>query len=342
VDLWDLTKLLFRRWYAFLPLLLVSVAIVVLITNGVKPDYSASGHLQLIPPAGATSSGTSATTTTKKVSNPWMDLGFQALGNAVVLKVQDKQVLDGLAAAGYTTSFTVTIEYNTTYFSIEAVGTTSDQATRTVQRLMKILDQQVTSQQAQFGVSKQDSITTLALDSGDKVKVVTSKMKRVLIVTGGAAVLLSAAATIALDALLRRRSRRRAGSTTEAESDQTAPVAMARTGSGRSGAARSEAGAVGSRRASNGVRDGALVGASGQANGGQSNGSLSNGVPSMSGSAGNSARADNLPAGVVRDNRTFRSEHAPDSQHAAPDVDATVILPMPFSHSNREDKSKGR
>jgi hypothetical protein len=338
VDLWDLTKVLFRRWYAFLPLLLVSVAAVVLVSHDVKPDYKADGHLQLIPPAGSAS--TSTTTTTKKISNPWMDLGFQALGNAVVLKVQDKKTLDGLVAAGYTDSFTVTIEYNTTYFSIEAVGKTSDQATGTVQRLMKLLDQEVTTEQTQFGVSKQDSITTLALDAGDKVQVVTSKKKRVLIVAGGVALLLSAAATIALDAMLRRRSRR-SRTITETESDQTAPVAVVRTGS-----ARSEAGVAGSRRAANGGRDAALVGASGQANGGQSNGSLSSGLASLSSSpaiAGHSARSDNLPPGVVRDNRTFRSEHALDSQRAVQDVDATVILPMPFSHSaTREDKSKGR
>ena len=74
---------------------------------------------------------------------------------------------------------------------------------------MKIVADEVTGQQVQFGVAPQDMITTLALDRGDKVDVVTSTRTRVLVVVAGVGLMVSVAGTIAIDALVRRRQRRR-------------------------------------------------------------------------------------------------------------------------------------
>ncbi len=213
MDLWDLTKMLFRRWYAFVPMLLISVAVVSWVSQTVKPDYSATGHLQLIPPT----SNPDDTSGPKRPFNPWMGLGLPALGNAVILKVQDEKVRHELVATGFTDNVTITIEYGTTYVTIEAIGSTPAQATGTVQRVMKLLDAEVAAQQRQFGVATQDSITTLPLDGGDKVSIVTSKKKRVLIVAAGVALLLSVGTTIGLDAILRRRARRRQEADEQAE-----------------------------------------------------------------------------------------------------------------------------
>ncbi len=218
VDLWDLAKLLFRRWYFAVPMLILSMVSVLMFSSTVKPDYSASGHLQLLPAAGSTDSGSGTVTPSKappRVHNPWGDLGYQALGQAAIVKVEDDSVTKQLKANGLTTNFTVTIEYGTSFFSIEAVGSSPAQATGTVQQLMKVLTDLVLAEQTRFGVAKEDQISTLRLDNGDNVKVVTSKKKRVLIVAGGIAVLVTAGSSIGLDALLRlgqrRRQRRRAG-----------------------------------------------------------------------------------------------------------------------------------
>ena len=49
MDLWDLTRLLLRRWYFAVPMLLASVAVVVLAAKTVSPDYKSTGYVQLIP-----------------------------------------------------------------------------------------------------------------------------------------------------------------------------------------------------------------------------------------------------------------------------------------------------
>ncbi len=206
MDIWDLTKLVFRRWYVFLPLLVATVALVLTAGVSVKPDYSASGHVQLIP---ATESA-SAAREAGRVPNPWGDLGFAALGTAVNLKVsQDEKLMKELVAAGLTDSFSITMAWNVSYFSIEAVGKTPEQASGTVQRIMKTVSDEVAAQQAQFDVAPNDMITTLALDRGDKVEAVTSTRTRVLVVVAGVGLMVSVAGSIVVDALLRRRQRRR-------------------------------------------------------------------------------------------------------------------------------------
>lgn len=203
MDFWDLTKLLFRRWYVSLPLLLASVTAVLLAGSTVKPDYRATGHVQLIPARGEREP------TDLPSRNPWPDLGMEALGHAVVLNVQAERVSRDLVAAGLTENFTVTMEDKTTFFAIESVGRTPQQATATTQRLMEMVKTQVRAQQAQFGVAEGDLITTLALDNGDQVESITTMRKRFLLVAIGLCLVLTVAITVALDALLRWRYRRR-------------------------------------------------------------------------------------------------------------------------------------
>jgi hypothetical protein len=207
VDLWDLTRLLIRRWYFAVPVLLLTLAGVLVASQTVRPDYSAKGHLQLIPPAHINEP---ANAKDNRVHNPWLELGIQALGQAAILKVQDEKVLNQLLAGGFSENFTISIDYPTTFFSIEAIGSSPQQATGTVREIMRLLSEDVRAEQRQFGVADQDSVSTLALDEGDKVTVVTSKVKRVLIVAAGLGLLTTAASTIGMDALLRRRARRRA------------------------------------------------------------------------------------------------------------------------------------
>jgi capsular polysaccharide biosynthesis protein len=206
VDLWDLTKLLFRRWYVAAPMLLLSAAMVILVAITVGPDYSAKGHLQIIP---APSAGKAADPTAKaRPTNPWMDLGYEALANAAALAVTDQAVLEDLADRGLTDSVTVTMDDNTVLLEIEAIGRTPTQATATVKEVIRLIEQDVAKKQSQYGVLPEDTISTLTLSDGTTPEVVRSKVMRVLVVAAGIGVLMTVAGTIALDALLRRRARR--------------------------------------------------------------------------------------------------------------------------------------
>jgi hypothetical protein len=207
VDFWELTKLLFRRWYISAPMLVLSVAAALFAGASVKPDYKATEHLQLIPPVGAD------TPTPGKPHNPWNDLGVAALGNAATIGISDKTVLDKLTASGLTDTFTVTLDPRSPIATVEAVGHTAKQAIDTANAVATLFTQKISSLQSPYGVTQDQLITTHSLDTGSNVETVTSKVKRALAVIGGVGLLFTAAVTIGLDAMLRKRSRRRAEKT---------------------------------------------------------------------------------------------------------------------------------
>ena len=209
MDLWDLTRLLLRRWYFAVPLLLATFVMVFLVTQTVEPDYKAKGYLQLIPPPG--SDKPVDPLAPPRPRNPWLDLGYQALGNASLLKVTDQSTLEQLAKEGYTPSVTVFLSDRSPLLEIEAVGTSQVQATATVRKVIELLTEDVAEKQRPYRVRPEDTITTLPLGDGSDVEVVTSKVKRVLVVAAGVGLLITAAGTISADALLRRRPRRRLG-----------------------------------------------------------------------------------------------------------------------------------
>ena len=209
MDLWDLTRLLFRRWYIALPILLASVLTAALVGQSVRPDYRATGNVVMIPaPGPPTETATPAPGEKARPKNPWADLGLQALGNAAVLKVQQQDTRKHLAEARLSEGITVQLTPLTPILSVEAVGTSPAQATATVRQVIKLIVAEVAEQQRRFGVLPEDTITTITLTDGADVEVVTSKVKRVLIVTIGLGLLLTAGGTIGLDVLLRRRRRR--------------------------------------------------------------------------------------------------------------------------------------
>lgn len=206
MDFWDLTRLLVRRWYVAVPMLLLSVVLTMLTVGQVKPDYIATAYVQLVAPVqGPTKPGQAA----PEQRNPWLGQGLQTLGNAAIIKVLDQTVVQELKAAGLSDSYTVEMGGTTPMISFEVVGATEQQARETAERVVARFTESVTELQTDDRVSVADSIKTRRLDQGTNVEESDSKVKRALVAVAGACLLLTAAVTIGSDAWLRRRTRRR-------------------------------------------------------------------------------------------------------------------------------------
>ncbi|MEU4424423.1 hypothetical protein AB0F81_27705 [Actinoplanes sp. NPDC024001] len=207
MDLWDLTRLLLRRWYFAVPMLMVTVAAVIAAAQTVSPDYKAMGYMQLIP---APSAGKPLNPNAKpRPTNPWNDLGYAALGNAAALTVTKPTSIEKLVAEGYSDSITVLLNDRTPLFEIEVVGHSKEQATGTVQRVIKLLQDDIAAKQKQYGTLPEDTISTLVINDGSAPEQDSGSRKRVLIVAAGLGLLTTTASTIALDYWLRRRKSRR-------------------------------------------------------------------------------------------------------------------------------------
>jgi hypothetical protein len=222
VDLWDLTRLLLRRWYFAVPMLLVTVGAVVFAAKSVAPDYKAMGYMQLIP---APSAGKQPDPKAKpKPANPWLDLGYAALGNAAAITVTDPTNIENLDKEGLSDSVTVVLSERTPLFEIEVIGDSEQQATATVQRVIKMLKDDIAAKQKQYGALEEDTISTLVINDGSAPLQDTGMRKRVLIVAAGLGVLTTTASTIILDYWLRRRSRPKDEDDQDSSGTPTEPV----------------------------------------------------------------------------------------------------------------------
>jgi hypothetical protein len=202
VDFWDLTKLLVRRWYVAVPLLLLTAAGAVGLAATIRPDYIADSYMTLVPPR-------TAAAETNTVRNPWLETGLNALGAAAIYSTQDASVLEPLVQQGYSDNFTLAFDGNSPIIKIEVTATSREQAKATAQQVAQLLSQSVSSLQQEYNVPRDQLITTQRLDRGDNIKSSTTKLKRAVIAVIGAGLLLSIALTAMVDAILQRRSRRR-------------------------------------------------------------------------------------------------------------------------------------
>lgn len=218
MDFWDLTKLLYRRWYVSVPLLLLTLGGTVTAAMLVKPDYVATSYVQMIPPSVSTRE---PETKVKIVRNPWLDTGLNSLAKAALLTVQDTNVADQLKATGFSEKYTITLDNQLPTLTIEVVGTTKVQAKATTEELTKRFAASVVSLQREANAPTEQFIDSRRLDQGDNITLSTSKTKRALVAIFGAGLLISVGFTVAVDALIRRRSGKRSGAD---EAEDVAPV----------------------------------------------------------------------------------------------------------------------
>ena len=207
MDFWDLTRLLVRRWWIALPMLLLSAALAVLTVSLVKPDYTATAYVQLVPPAvGSPAPGQP----TADQRNPWLGMGLRSIGDAARVTVLDKTVVDELKARHYSDSYTVELDQSSPLTTFQVVGDSRQQAREAADFLVTRYTRSIATLQASYGVSTADTIAARRLDQGTNIEKSTSKIKRALVAVAGAGILITAGVTIGLDAWLRRRAGRRA------------------------------------------------------------------------------------------------------------------------------------
>ncbi|MFI5937435.1 hypothetical protein [Actinoplanes sp. NPDC051494] len=206
MDFWDLTKLMFRRWYVSVPLFLVAVGATLYVASRVEPDYVATSYVQLVPPA-ITPKATDDTKASAR--NPWLDLGLASLTKAAMISVQDQKVVKQLEQAGFSDDFTAVQDPQLPIVTFEVIGDDETQSIQTTERLVKHFSDTVLTLQKEYGAPKDQMITARRLDMGDNIEESTSKIKRALIAVAGVGVLLATALTVAADAVLRRRRRNR-------------------------------------------------------------------------------------------------------------------------------------
>jgi hypothetical protein len=205
MDLWDVTKLLARRWLISLPMLLVTLGCALWIGITTDPDYKDTSHVTLLPPSVRRDP---AAGTTQNI-NPWTT---ESLIAAVVTRLNSKAQHDALQAEGLSGIWETEPDLHfQDLIAIEVTAHSEEQARATTTRLQQIATEEVTRQQERYKLKPGEEISTIPFDSGENIEPSRSKVIRALVVVMGAGGVLTVAVVLAVDAILRRRAQRRTG-----------------------------------------------------------------------------------------------------------------------------------
>jgi hypothetical protein len=229
MGIWDVCRLMARRWPVSVPLLLLTAGATLVAAFNVKPDYVGTTHVSLLPP---TLQRSAAAGQTLKV-NPW---DTEALASAVAVRLNSNSAADQIRAEGFERVWEAGLDGRyKSVVRIEVTSPTRAQAESTLARLLREVDDEVGRQQAKYpNLTPDDKITVSRLDSADDVETATGNVKRASVMVAVAGLLLTTAATAGVDAARRRRrigglsstTRASAPMPTSADTDATQPVVI--------------------------------------------------------------------------------------------------------------------
>ncbi|WP_433832308.1 hypothetical protein ACQP2E_15795 [Actinoplanes sp. CA-015351] len=202
MDLWDLIKLLFRRWYITAPLILITALSAWLVATLVPADYRVTGDLMLVPP---TSADAEPQSTPGRVGR-WT---VTSLTGALVIFGGQDALKEAVAREGPARELQVQLRQGRTdVVEISVSASSRAEAYSALERTSKLLTVKLADLQEPFLRPGEQMISAQTVDLGNRMDVSTSKPRRVAVVIGGMGVLLTAAASIVVDAFARRRAHR--------------------------------------------------------------------------------------------------------------------------------------
>ncbi|MEH1013935.1 hypothetical protein V6U90_12610 [Micromonospora sp. CPCC 206060] len=226
MDLLDLLRLMFRRWYVTVPVLLGALGAATGLGISIQPEYKTSAAVLLVPPTTAVPAP--APGASPQPGNPWLRVGENAMAQAVQISASSHDFRTRVEAAGGDPDYEVGLVTRSSILTIEVTAATRAEAAATVAAVTRLISDEVAGRQAEYRPRAGEQITTEVLDPGRNVVPSRSNVLRAQIVVAGVGALLAAALAVAFDALARRRSgtgqRRRRDARTTGDTGQARVV----------------------------------------------------------------------------------------------------------------------
>lgn len=225
MDFWEFLRILLRRWYVVVPVLLVAAGLGVTLPERVPPTYTATGTMLVVGPNdGAT-----------EVDNPFRAVGLGGNAEALAILAGDKASKSAVESAGLSTAYSVEqVSLNSPTLVVEAEAGSPEAATETVDFLIDEISTRFEALQAGAAVEPPAFLQVQRL-SGEAVPaaVYTGRLRTLLLIAV-VGVVTAAMAALAVEGWARRsgrrpsrlrRPRRRARRREPRETDyQTGPV----------------------------------------------------------------------------------------------------------------------
>ncbi|MGH3738774.1 MAG: Wzz/FepE/Etk N-terminal domain-containing protein [Micromonosporaceae bacterium] len=200
--MWDIAKVMWRRWYVVVPLLLAVLAATLGASAFIKPEYTSAASVLLVPPADRPEAPKPG-----EKANPWLDVGPVAMAQAVSIAVQSKASRDKVAAEGIEAAYEVGVLPRSSIVLIEVSGASQQQVRSAATRVIGLITDEVASRQAAYKPKPGHQITAQVLDPGDNLVTSNTGLRRGQAMIMFAGLLLTAGFAVVIDALLRQRRR---------------------------------------------------------------------------------------------------------------------------------------
>ncbi len=196
MDLWDVLRVLLRRWWVTAPMLLLSLAVAVLALLTVPPIYRADATIAVLPPQTRTDQRPGQAT----LVNPFTT---ETLAEFVSTSLSRPEIKRQLEASGLSADYQLTTQgIDLTVIDISVSADDSQTVAATLKRLIDMVELGFAKDQG--NLTSVASITISVIDAGEKITAVHTVSKRTMIVIFLVGVLVTIAVTLAVDALIRR------------------------------------------------------------------------------------------------------------------------------------------
>jgi len=200
VDLWDLFRVLFRRWYLTVPLLVLVAGVGYYSAKGIEPTYTASAGGVFLEPV-------VLLPVEQRAPNPWAQAGVATTAAAVVGSVVDPVTKEQVVAEGYSGDYSVQLASRSVLFSIYAPAASHEAAIATLDHVIELMKEDLRAKQSAYGVPENQQIN-IQLASGTSIVSTREGVSRVLLGLGGLGAVLTVGIVVLVDSLLTRRRRR--------------------------------------------------------------------------------------------------------------------------------------
>ncbi|MFC7545816.1 hypothetical protein [Plantactinospora sp. GCM10030261] len=214
MDLIDLLKLMARRWWVTVPVLIATVAGGIVVGQHVRPEYKTSASVVLVPPT--TEVAAPAPGASPRPGNPWLRVGTVEMAQAIQIVASSGRARAAVVAAGGEARYEVTVLTRSSILTIDVTGTGPDRARASAAAVTRLIGDEVANRQAAYQPRPGEQITTDVLDPGLDVRQSRSNVLRAQIVLLALGLLVATTVAVVADAIIRRMARRRVRSAGDA------------------------------------------------------------------------------------------------------------------------------
>jgi hypothetical protein len=212
MDLAEFGRVIRRRWYVLLPLLLIVTGMTVAVRDKIAVQYQSTSTVSLL----ASQQSTVGTTTLPGTGNPFLsfDSSLNDTADFLARRVSSASASNQLAAEGLTGSYSAVLAASQgPFITLTVDAPTAAATTHQMNILISFTAVQLTALQQQEGVTAANMIRSAVIVPGSEPAAQNKSRNQDTIGVGVAGIAIVFLAVFAYDALTasRRRSRKRAG-----------------------------------------------------------------------------------------------------------------------------------